>query len=138
MAYRKDWADVPQVNGRGFYGTRKMMGKRVTLGLTDLVTGNTIGCFLVPAGFVVDGCAVVWSDMDTGTCASFSLGHAGLSTRYLNGDIAPQDGGTTVALASTGMLYHNTADTEILITIDVAPGTPVAGTADVYLAGFIS
>jgi hypothetical protein len=137
MAYRKDWSQ-PQIGNHGFAHTRKMLGRRVTLSLTDLVTSNTIGCFMVPQNFVVDGCAVNWSDMDGGTSASFSLGDATLATRYLNGDITPRTGGLTVALASTGLLYKNLVDTEILITITVAPGTPVAGTADVYLSGFIA
>jgi hypothetical protein len=137
MGYRKDWSQ-PQVGNQGFVGTRKMLGRRVTLGLTDLVTANTIGCFMVPAGFTVDGCAVKWSDMDSGTSASFSLGDATLATRFLNGDIGPQSGALTVALAARGLLYKFPADTEILITIGVAPGTPVAGTADVYLSGFVT
>jgi hypothetical protein len=137
MAYRKDWGQ-PQVGNQGFVGTRKMLGRRVTLLLTDLVLNNTIGCFMVPAGFTVDGCAVNWSDMDGGTSASFSLGDAALATRFLNGDVTPRTGGLTVALAATGLLYKFPADTEVLITISVAPGAPIAGTADVYLSGFVT
>jgi hypothetical protein len=115
------------------------MGRRVALTTTDLGTSaNTIGAFTVPAGFVVDGCAVAYSDMDGGTSLSISLGDAALPTRYLNGDVTGRTGGTTVAVASTGLLYKNPAETEILITIGVAAGTPVAGTMDVYLSGFVT
>jgi hypothetical protein len=76
--------------------------------------------------------------MDGGTSLSISLGDTVLPTRYLNGDVTGRTGGSTVAVASTGLLYKNPAETEILITIGVAAGTPVAGTMDVYLSGFVS
>jgi hypothetical protein len=139
MTYRKDWAPTPNIGGQGNSGTRKFLGRRINLSTTDLGTStNTIGAFTVPAGFTIDGCAVAYSDMDGGTSLSISLGDAALPTRYLNGDVTGRTGGTTVAVASTGLLYKNPAETEILITIGVAAGTPVAGTMDVYLSGFVT
>jgi hypothetical protein len=109
----------------------------VNLSVADLVTGNTIGAFMVPAGFTVVGIIAVATDMDSGTPAlTLSVGDAASGTRYLNASTIGQAGTTTQTLATTGLLFKNTADTEILITVTLQPATAVAGTVALYLDGF--
>ena len=67
---------------------------------------------------------------------SLSVGDAASPTRYLNADLTPGTGGTVTALAG-GMFFRNTAETEILLTVTAAADTPVAGTADIYIQGYV-
>lgn len=137
MTYRKDWGQ-PQVGGNGFSRTRKSLGRLVALAVADLVTGNTVGAFMVPAGFVVTGIIAVATDMDSGTPAlTLSVGDSGSGTRYLSASTIGQAGTTTTTLASTGLLYKNTVDTEVLVTVTLQPATAVAGTVDLRLEGYM-
>ena len=68
---------------------------------------------------------------------AISVGDAASPTRYLDSDTTAQDGGTQTTIASTGRFHRNTAETEILLTVTAAAGTPVAGTYDVYLQGYV-
>jgi hypothetical protein len=135
MAYRKDWAQ-PQQGAQGFARTHKTYGRTVNISVADNVTGNTIGAFMVPAGFVATSIIAVNSDMDNGATMTFSIGDAASGTRYL-GATSGQAAGTTTAIAPTGLLFKNTVDTEILVTIVAQAGTPVAGTIDLRLQGYI-
>jgi len=135
MAYRKDWIQ-PQVGPMGFASTMKTIGRVVTITATDNTTGNTIGAFKVPAGFTVTGIIAVPTDMDSGANMTISVGDAASGTRYLNASTMGQAATTTTTLASTGLLFLNTVDTEILVTITVQ-GT-AAGTIALYLQGFMA
>lgn len=136
MTYRKDWGQ-PQVGGQGFARTRKSIGRTVALAAADLVTGNTVGAFMVPAGFVVTGIIAVPSDMDSGSALTLSVGDAGSGTRYLNASTMGQAATTVTTLASTGLLYKNTVDTEILVTCTLQGSSSVAGTLDLRLEGYM-
>lgn len=136
MTYRKDWAQ-PQTGGQGFARTRKDIGRLVTLAAADLVTGNTVGAFMVPAGFVVTGIIAVPTDMDSGSALTLSVGDAASGTRYLNASTMGQAGTTTTTLASTGLLFKNTVDTEILVTCTLQGSSSVAGTLDLRLNGYM-
>jgi len=139
MTYRRDWGQ-PQAGPMGFIGTGKTIGRVVTLATTDLVTANTVGAFRVPAGFTVTGIIAVATDMDSnGTpTLAISVGDAGSGVRYLSSSTIGQAGTTTTTLASTGLLFLNTVDTEILITLTVGSATAVAGTVSLYLTGFMA
>ena len=138
MTYRKDWGQ-PQAGAQGFARTKKVFGRTVNLATTDLVTGNVVGAFMVPAGFVVTGILAVASDMDTGgsPALALSVGDAGSGVRYLSSSTIGQGGTTGSTLASTGVLFNNAADTEILVTVTTQPATAAAGTLGLYLEGFI-
>lgn len=136
MAYRKDWGQ-PQAGGQGFARTRKMFGRTVALAVADLVTGNTVGAFMVPKGFVVTGIIAAASDMDSGTALTLSVGDAASGTRYLSAATIGQGGTTGQTLASTGLLFENTADTEILVTVTLQPAAAAAGTLGLYLDGYM-
>ena len=137
MAYRKDWGQ-PQVGPMGFAGTQKVCGRVVTLSATDLVTGNTVGAFKVPAGFTVTGIIAVPTDMDSGAALTLSVGDAASGTRYLNASTMGQAATTVTTLATTGLLFLNTADTEILVTCTLQGSSSVAGTLALYLIGFMA
>lgn len=135
MSYRKDWGQ-PQCGPMGGIDTMKCIGRVVTVTAADNTTGNTIGAFKVPAGFTVTGIIAVPTDMDSGTSMTISVGDAASGTRYLNASTMGQTATTVTTLASTGLLFLNTVDTEILVTI-TAQGT-TSGTIALYLQGFIA
>jgi len=141
MAYRRDWIQ-PQVGPMGFANTQKTIGRVVTLTAADLVTGNTIGAFKVPAGFTVLSIIAVMTDMDSGAALLLSVGDAALGTRFLSSDTGGQAGATKVAFttvtAGTNLLFQYTVDTEILITCTLQGAASVAGTMTLYLTGFMS
>lgn len=138
MTYRKDWGQ-PQAGGQGFARTRKTFGRVVALAAADLVTGNTVGAFVVPKGFVVTGIIAVSSDMDSGgsPALTLSVGDAASGTRYLSAATIGQGGTSTQTLASTGLMFENTADTEILVTVTLQPATAAAGTLVLELDGYM-
>lgn len=136
MAYRKAWA-APQV-GLGEARTIRSCGGAFAILATDLVTANTVGLFVVPAGFVVTDIAAYSTDMDTGTNAmTLSLGDATLATRLLNASTIGQAGTSVLVLASTGQNYKFLVDTEILLTVTLGPTVAAAGTLTINLKGWI-
>jgi len=137
MTTRTDFTQ-PQAGLLGEARTVKMLGRRVTLSATDLVTGNIVEAFVVPAGFTVTGILAVASDMDSGSALTLSVGDAGSGTRFLSASTIGQTGATTSTLASTGVLYAYTADTKILVTCTLQGSSSVAGTLDLYLQGFVA
>lgn len=137
MTYRKDWIQ-PQAGPMGFYETMKNIGRVVTLSAADLVTGNTVGAFKVPAGFTVTGIIAVPTDMDSGAALTLSVGDAASGTRYLNASTMGQAATTVTTLATTGLLFLNTVDTEILVTCTLQGSSSVAGTLALYLQGFMA
>lgn len=137
MATRQDYTQ-PQVGNQGFSRTNKTLGRRVNMAATDLTIGSIVKAFVVPKGFVVTGIIASATDLDTGTPAlTLSVGDAASGTRYLSASTIGQAGTSTQTLASTGLLFENTADTEILITATAGAATPAAGTIDLYLTGFM-
>jgi hypothetical protein len=129
----------PQVGNQGFSRTMKCLGGRISLLTTDLDVGSTTAAFVVPKGFVVTGIIAVASDMDTNGAPTLTLsvGDAASGTRYLSASTIGQGGTSTQTLASTGLLFENTVDTEIVITATAGAATAAAGTLDIYLIGFM-
>ena len=136
MAYRRDWIQ-PQVGPMGFANTQKVIGRVVTITTADNVTGNTIGAFKVPAGFTVTGIIGSATDMDSGAAMLITIGDSGNAARYV-ASVSTQAAVASWTLAAAGLLYLNTVDTEVLITIATQAATAVAGTMTIYLTGFIA
>lgn len=138
MTYRKDW-NQPQVGPEGFARTHKTFGRTVALGTADLVTGNTVGAFMVPKGFVTTSIIAKATALDSNgsPALTLSVGDSGSGTRFLSASTIGQTGATTTTIASTGVLYEFTADTEILVTVTLQPATAAAGTLDLRLQGYI-
>lgn len=141
MVYRRDWGQ-PQVGPMGFMGTRKVIGRVVTINAIavtgDNITGNTVGAFKVPAGFTVTGIIAVNTQLDSGAGLVLSIGDAASAGRYISASTAFRSAATNVTLAATGLLFLNILDTEILITIGTQSATPVAGTIALYLDGWMA
>jgi hypothetical protein len=121
----------------GFAGTAKAIGRTVTLTATDLVTGNTVEAFRVPAGFMTTGIFAVATDMDSGAAMLLNIGDAASASRYFSG-LNTQAAITTQTLAATGLLFLNTVDTTIIITIGTQAAGALAGTVALYLSGFMA
>jgi len=85
---------------------------------------------------VVTGIIAVASDMDTGAALTLSVGDSGSGTRYLNASTIGQAGTTTSTLASTGLLYKNVTETEILVTCTLQGAASAAGTLNLCLVGY--
>jgi hypothetical protein len=135
MPYRKDWSQ-PQIGANGFARTMKTIGRTVTVTVADNVTANTIGAFVLPAGFTATGILGSATDMDSGAAMLITVGDSGNAARYV-ASLNTQAAVTSLTLAAAGLLYKNTADSEVLITIATQAGTAVAGTVTVYLQGFM-
>jgi hypothetical protein len=129
MAYRKDWGNTPNIGPQGFARTMKTLGRVVTVNAADY-TGmpNTIGAFTLPPGFTVTSIIAISSAM---AAINFSVGDSGAASRYLTTGVT---GATNITLATAGLLYKNTAETEVLITVTAGS---VAGTIGLYITGFI-
>jgi hypothetical protein len=112
----------------------KAFGRRVTIAAGDNVTNNVVEAFTVPAGFVVTGVAAVSTVL--GASMAYGVGDSGSATRYLS---AASGAAVTpvLTLATTGLLYKNTVQTTILITVSLQGTGQPAGTIDLYLIGFI-
>jgi hypothetical protein len=140
MATRTDFTQ-PQAGLQGFARTQKTYGRRVTLAATDLVTGNIVEAFVVPAGFTVTGIIAVASDMDSGAALTLSVGDAASGTRFLNASTVGQAGGIVSAFttpSASNLLFAYTVDTKILVTTTLQGSSSVAGTLDLYLTGFVA
>lgn len=134
IAYRQ-----PQASNQGFARTMKTFGGAVALLATDAATGNTVQLLQVPKGFVLSGIYLALTDIDTnGTpTASVTLGDAGDDDRFVAASNIGQAGGSTTTLASTGLYYEFTADTNIALKFATGSATAAAGTATVYMTGFM-
>jgi cytochrome c biogenesis protein CcdA len=135
MGYRKDWATVPQAGGQGFYRTSKMLGRRVTITAADNVSGNVVGAFMIPAGFVVSSILLVSTALGTGTV--INVGDSVINRYVAASTIAAAGGSVATLVGSPGLMFKNVNETEIQIGIGTGAGSPAAGTIDLYLIGFI-
>lgn len=138
MTTRTDFVQ-PQAGLQGFARTNKMFGRRVTLTAADLVTGQVVEAFIIPAGFMATALFAVATDMDSNgsPTLAISVGDSGSSVRFLSSSTVGQAGTSTSTIASTGLLYTFTADTKILVTMTTGSATAVAGTLDLYIAGTV-
>jgi hypothetical protein len=129
----------PQVGPQGFARTVKTLGGAFAIATTDLALNRTTALFVAPKGFVVTGVYLALTDVDTNgsPTVAVKLGDAGDDDRYVAASTIGQAGGSTTTLASTGLYYECTADTEIVLTASTAAATAAAGTATAYLTGFI-
>ena len=139
MADRKAYTQ-PQVGPQGFARTMKCFGSDVALVAGDLALNVTTGLFVIPKGFVLTSLSVVVPDLDTGgsPALTFAIGDAADDDRYIaTGATTGQAGGTNTTLASTGLNYEFTADTEIVWKTAAAAATAAAGTIKPRFFGYM-
>lgn len=129
----------PQVGNQGFARTVKTLGGPIALLTTDEATGNTVQVMKVPKGFVVTGVYLALTDIDTNgsPTVSVTLGDAGDDDRFVAASNIGQAGGSTTTLASTGLYYEFTTDTDIALKFATGSATAAAGTVTTYLTGFM-
>lgn len=129
----------PQTGNQGFSRTMKTLGGSYSLITTDLALNRTVGLMIVPKGFVLTSYSAIVTDMDTNGSPAlvFTLGDAADPDRIATVATTAQAGGTLTSLASTGLNYEFTADTEIIWTTTTAAATAAAGTIGLRLVGYI-
>jgi hypothetical protein len=95
--------------------------------------------FRVPANFVVTSVYLNVTDIDSNGSPAvlLTLGDTGDDDRFVTSTNIGQAGGTNTTLASTGLYYQFTADTDINLKIATQSATAAAGTVTAYLEGFI-
>lgn len=138
MADRNSYTQ-PQAGLLGEAGTMKRFGCSATvIATTDLTLNKTIGIFKVPKGFVLTSLSVTVSDMDTNGSPAlvFNIGDSGDADRFIASATTAQAGGTNTTLASTGVRYEFTDETEIVWTTATASATAAAGTLSVDFFGY--
>lgn len=132
----------PQVGAAGFARTVKILGPvgGVAITTADNVTNNLVSVMRVPKGFVLTGVYLALTDIDTNGSPAVlvTLGDTGDDDRIVASSNIGQAGGSTTTLASTGLYYEFTADTDINLKIATQSATAAAGTITCYLTGFIN
>lgn len=125
--------------GRGVARDMKCLGSDVALVAADLALNKTVGLFIVPAGFVLTSVSVVVPDLDSNGSPAlvFAIGDASDDDRFITGATTGQAGGTNTTLASTGLNYEFTADTEIVWKSTTAAATGAAGTIKPRFFGYM-
>lgn len=130
----------PQIGLTGESGTFKRFGCSATaLATTDLAINKTVGLFKVPKGFVLTSLSATVSDMDTNGSPAlvFHIGDASDNDRFIASATTGQAGGTNTTLATAGIRYEFTDETEIVWTTATASATAAAGTITADFFGYI-
>ena len=137
MALRKAYtAGVPTVF-HGMYRTEKVLGGAIPIVTADLVTGNQVALFTVPAGFVVTGMVIDTTQLDSSTGLTVSVGDAASNARFLSASTSFRAATAGIAPILGARGYKFAADTDLLMTFPAGATTAVAGTVTVYLFGYI-
>jgi|GEM_PF-4170650 len=120
-----------------------------SIGTANLALNKTTSILRVPKGFQPTDIRIDLTDMDSDTALVVTVGDAGYGVasdplyqaadydRLVTVNTTGQTGGSITALASTGFLYKYPAETDIILTVTTAAGTPVAGTFKAALFGKI-
>jgi len=127
----------PQQGYLGDAHTVKVFGAAaIPILTTDLVTGNQVALFRVPSQFVVTDWIGVIPNLDSGVGLTLSIGDLASSTRFLNASTLGRGGGALPALAlNIGFMFIT--DTDILLTATAGSATPVAGSLQIFMRGFM-
>lgn len=110
----------------------------VTLALND-----TIKMFTLPANAVVFGMTLkAQSQLDSNGAPAlvFDVGDAGSANRYMAATALVGRGATVstdTTMAATGRLFKTTADTVVIVKVNTAAATPVAGIVELEMAYFL-
>lgn len=120
-----------------------------SISTANLALNKTTSLVRVPKGFQPTGIRLELSDMDSATALVVTVGDAGYGVvsdanyqapdpdRLVTVNTTGQTGGSIITLAATGFLYKYPAETDIILTVTTAAGTPVAGTFKIGLYGKI-
>lgn len=130
----------PQVGNQGFARTMKTLGGAIAITAAENLTGGFVALMRVPKGFVCTAVYLAVTDIDTNGAPAvlLTLGDSADDDRFVASTNIGQAGGSTTTLASTGLYYEFTADTDILLKFATQSATAAAGTVTAYLTGFIT
>jgi hypothetical protein len=136
MVYRKDWGQ-PMQGLQGFARNMKAFGRKCNISVADMNTlGNTVGLFMVPAGFMIT--SMIGPQVPAfGTSFQYSIGCPGSGNSAL---FLPATSGAAAgalpAMASTGVFFRTFTDTEIqLFVTAAATAAQAAGVLELYFLG---
>ena len=122
------------IPGHGYHYAVYSRECSVALATTQLDNADDgVELFWLPAGAVVVGAQLRVTDMDSSTGLLFDLGDAVDDDRLLVA-FSGQAAGHTAALAAAGWGYLYTAATKIILSVNTAATTGVAGTAYVQVS----
>ena len=129
----------PQTGGQGFARTKKVLsGGTVTLIAADVALNGQCAIARVPKGFVLQSYSAVIGDCDTGATLMLQIGDAADADRIAVAVNTGQAGGTLTTLASTGLNYEYTADTDIILTASTAAvGLGATPTINITFEGYV-
>ena len=100
------------------------------LAANDILLGPTI-----PAGTYLTAVTVAPDDLDSATSITFKAGYTGTTAAFIaSGNTGMQSGTVATMNVPSGFGYTATTDTQVIITIVAAAGTPVAGTIRLMIA----
>lgn len=118
------------VVGHGLASALHVVYSLVTISTAPLINDVLQFCTL-PKNSRVQHMTLKASDMDTSTGILIDVGDAGSATRYFSSSTVGQAATSSEAVATTGLLYLNTAKTAIVGLIHTAPsGTGSTGTVE--------
>lgn len=122
--------NAPKV-GLGWGGTAKTVWDTYALTTTQLNSTSTIVqmCWVPKNARILD-LKLVCDDMDSSTGLAFNVGDSGSATRFISASAVGQTA-TSATIAITAIGYKFTADTAILVAVQAAATTAVAG--NIYL-----
>lgn len=98
-------------------------------GTTALATNDVLAGPYLPAGARVLDVRLRANDCETSTAAlTLSVGDSGSAARFISADTVGRAGGITSTMATAGIGYKYTAETQVNVT--VAAGATAAGSSD--------
>lgn len=133
----------------GWRHTEYVVTNTGSIGTANLALNKTTSLLRVPKGFQPTAIRLDLTDMDSGTALVVTVGDNGYGLasdplyqvadpdRLVTVSTTGQTGGSITTLATTGFLYKYPAETDIILTVTTAAGTPVAGTFKAALFGKI-
>src|ERR1700742_5087519 len=93
------------------------------LALNDVILGPVI-----PAGTYLDDVKLDCDDLDGATSITMSVGYASHTAAFITASTIARAGGIQGANVAGTIGFTSTTNTQVLVTITAAAGTPVAGT----------
>jgi hypothetical protein len=129
--------NVYQLNNQGGTGTRVVLGVRFAPLITsDLVSGRSVGLYLIPAGFVITGQTTTISDIDAGLAHQFTIGTASNNSFFVGAQSLGQAGGTVSTIATAARFFRTTEPLEINLYTTASAASPLAGTITHLIEGY--
>jgi len=139
MANRQAYSSNTPVPGNASgYRSLVAIGGAVAIVAGDLALNATTALFKAPANFTVVDMIGKVTDMDTNGAPALviDVGISGTPGLFISGSTVAQAAAALPAIATTGVGYRFTADTDVEMKATTAAATAAAGTLTLYLIGY--